>query len=233
MSERTVLVVEDEETLQAALEYNLVKEGYRVLKASQGEEAVEIARRMRPNLILLDIMLPNLDGLEVCRILRREMTMPIILLTAKDQEIDKVVGLEVGADDYITKPFSIREVLARVRAMLRRAEMIPSSDIYGRNINVLSSGQLTLDVKAHRVSMNGNSLELKPKEFDLLAFLMANKGLAFTRDQLLDRVWGHDYVGDFRTVDVHIRWLREKIEGEPGSPRRIITIRGVGYRFEE
>ena len=232
MPERTVLVVEDEETLQAALEYNLAKEGYRVITASQGEEAVEVARRVRPNLVLLDIMLPNLDGLEVCRILRREMTVPIIILTAKDQEIDKVVGLEVGADDYITKPFSIREVLARVRAMLRRAEMVSDTDADSKSRKILTSGQLVLDLEAHRASINEVALDLKPKEFDLLAFLMAHTGRAFTRGQLLDQVWDHDYVGDFRTVDVHIRWLREKIEGEPGSPLRIITIRGVGYRFE-
>ncbi len=232
MPEYTVLVVEDEDTLQAALQYSLVKEGYRVLAASDGEQALELARQGQPNLVLLDIMLPKLDGLEVCRLLRREMAIPIIILTAKGQEIDKVVGLELGADDYITKPFSMRELLARVRAMLRRAEMVPATAPESDDKKLLTASSLVLDMEAHRATINGTDLDLKPKEFELLAFLMANQGRAFTRDQLLDQVWSYEYVGDPRTVDVHVRWLRKKVEGDPGSPRRIITIRGVGYRFE-
>jgi DNA-binding response OmpR family regulator len=226
-AQRLVLVVEDDETLQAVLQYNLAKEGYQVMAATDGESALEMARRSPPSLVLLDLMLPKLDGLEVCRLLRRETSVPILILTARDGEMDKVSGLDTGADDYITKPFSVKELMARVRALVRRSEMAteaPSSS--------LSVGDLFLDLQARTARLSDRSLELKPKEYDLLAFLAAHPGRAYTRNELLDQVWGYNYVGDTRTVDVHIRWLREKVEREPGAPRRIITVRGTGYRFE-
>ena len=225
--QRTVLVVEDDDSLQDVLSYNLSKKGYQVLQAFDGDKALDLARERNPDLIVLDIMLPGLDGLEVCRIVRREMTTPI--LTARDQELDKVGGLELGADDYMTKPFSIRELMARVGALIRRREMDAGPPEGEKSISV---GGLTLNLEARTAHMLGESLDLRPKEYDLLAFLAGHPGRAYTRNELLDQVWGTDYFGDPRTVDVHIRWLREKIEREPGSPRRIITIRGTGYRFE-
>ena len=228
MTNRSVLVVEDEENLVEALRYSLEHEGYAVLTAPDGGSGLETARAALPDLVILDVMLPNLDGLEVCRILRRETDVPILMLTAKGEEIDRVVGLEIGADDYVTKPFSMRELMARVRAMLRR----PRNAASGRMAEPLRSGLLAVDVDAHQASLNGEELRLKPREFDLLALFMRNPGRAFTRDQILEQLWGHDYIGDVRTVDVHVRWLREKIEADPSTPARIITIRGVGYRFE-
>ena len=228
MTSRSVLVVEDEENLLEALKYNLEHEGYSVLTAEDGVTGLETARSASPDLVLLDVMLPQMDGLEVCRILRRENDMPILMLTAKGEEIDRVVGLELGADDYVTKPFSMRELMARVRAMLRR----PRQTALGRLSEPLRSGSLEVDVEAHQASLNGQELKLKPREFELLALFMKNRGRAFTRDQVLSQLWGHDYIGDVRTVDVHVRWLREKIEADPATPARIITIRGVGYRFE-
>jgi DNA-binding response OmpR family regulator len=231
VAEGTVLVIEDEENLQEALKYNLEREGYDVLTASDGERGLGMAREQQPDLVILDIMLPQIDGLEVCRILRREHDTPIIMLTAKGEEVDRVVGLELGADDYITKPFSMRELLARLRSVLRRtrnhahADAPPSSE-------VLTSGDLEVNLASHTVTLGGAELDMKPREFDLLALLVANKGRAFTRDQILERLWGQDYIGDTRTVDVHIRWIRQKIEAGPGSPNRIVTIRGVGYRFQ-
>ncbi len=227
--QRSVLVVEDDDTIQAALEYNLAKEGYRVLLADRGDTAIEMARQHTPSVVILDIMLPRLDGLEVCRILRQEMTTPILILTARDQELDKIYGLEVGADDYMTKPFSVRELLARVRALIRRSDMDAPSEGAGP---VLAIGDLTINLEARTALINGDPLNLKPKEYDLLAFFAGHPGRAFTRNELLDQVWGLSYFGDSRTVDVHVRWLREKIEKQPGSPRRIITVRGTGYRFE-
>lgn len=231
MAEGTVLVIEDEENLQEALKYNLEREGYDVLTAGDGERGLNAARERQPDLVILDIMLPQLDGLEVCRILRREHDTPIIMLTAKGEEVDRVVGLELGADDYITKPFSMRELLARLRTVLRRARSNPRADGPPAN-EVLTSGDLEVNLAAHTVSMGGVEVEMKPREFDLLALLAKNRGRAFTRDQILERLWGHDYYGDSRTVDVHVRWLREKIEPEPSKPVRIVTIRGVGYRFD-
>ena len=228
MTNRSVLVVEDEENLVEALRYNLEHEGYRVFTALDGGSGLETARTSLPDLVILDVMLPNLDGLEVCRILRRETDVPILMLTAKGEEIDRVVGLEIGADDYVTKPFSMRELMARVRAMLRR----PRRTATGQMAEPLCSGSLTVDVEAHQAKLNGQDLRLKPREFDLLALFMRNPGRAFTRDQVLEQLWGHDYIGDVRTVDVHVRWLREKIEADPSTPARIITIRGHGYRFE-
>ncbi len=227
---RTVLVVEDDDSLQDVLSYNLNRKGYRVLQAMDGDAALEMAREEKPDLIVLDVMLPGLDGLEVCRIVRREMATPILILTARDQELDKVGGLELGADDYMTKPFSIRELLARVGALIRRREMDVGPPEEEKSISV---GDLILNLEARTAHLFGKSVDLRPKEYDLLAFLAGNPGRAYTRNELLDQVWGTEYFGDPRTVDVHVRWLREKIEREPGAPRHIITIRGTGYRFEE
>jgi len=224
---KKILVVDDEPTLVATLRYNLEREGYEVITASDGESGLSAARESRPDLLLLDLMLPVLDGLEVCRILRREMTVPILMLTAKAEEVDKVVGLELGADDYVTKPFSMRELLARVRALLRRAETAPAAEA-----EVLATGDLQVDLRRREASRHGRALALKPKEYELLVFFVRNRGRAFTRDEILNQIWGYDFVGDTRTVDVHIRWLRQKIEEEPAKPARLITIRGVGYRFE-
>ena len=231
MSEQVVLVVEDEENLLKAIKYNLEKDGYKVQPAMDGEQGLELARRLEPSMIILDIMLPKLDGIEVCRILRRESNVPILMLTAKSEEIDRVVGLELGADDYVTKPFSMRELLARTKAILRRYSL-SASDNAKDSGKVLKAGKLEVNISKHVVTLDGATLELKPREFDLLALLVENAGRALTRDQILESIWGRDYYGDTRTVDVHIRWLREKIEGDPGSPKRIITIRGVGYRFD-
>ena len=228
----TVLVVEDEENLLEALRYNLEREGYAVNTAIDGEQALLSARDSAPDLVILDVMLPQLDGFEICRILRRRSDVPILMLTARGEEIDRVVGLELGADDYVTKPFSIRELMARVRNLLRRSHRAPSAADDASPANILRSGDLEIDSVSHIVRLNGELLELKPREFDLLALLAKNKARAFTRDQILERLWGHDYYGDSRTVDVHIRWLREKIEPQPSKPVRIVTIRGVGYRFD-
>jgi len=222
---KTVLVVDDEPTLVATLKYNLEREGYRVLTATDGESALALARSRRPDLLILDLMLPVMDGLEVCRALRREMSLPILMLTAKGDEVDKVVGLELGADDYVTKPFGMRELLARVRALLRRSE--PTADA-----ETIATGDLEIDLKRREARRAGKTLELKPKEMELLLFFVRNRGRAFTREQLLRDVWGYDFLGDSRTVDVHVRWLRQKIEDEPAKPVRLITVRGVGYRFE-
>ncbi len=227
MADAKVLVVEDDQTLLSVLKYNLTKESYSVTTATDGIQALEAARKDKPDLIILDIMLPKMSGFEVCRILRKEMTVPILILTAKDDEIDKIAGLDLGADDYMTKPFSLRELLARVRAMLRRVEMqAPAAPA------LLSLGDIEIDIGRHAVTRGGKALSLTPKEFDLLAFLVRNKGLVFSRDQLLEKVWGYEYAGDTRTVDVHVRWLREKIEDNPDEPGHLLTVRGVGYKLE-
>ena len=224
---RTILVVEDDATLAAVLRYNLEREGYRCLVAVDGARALELARSERPDLLLLDVMLPGIDGLEVCRRLRAASTVPIIMLTARVDEIDRVVGLEVGADDYVTKPFSTRELLARVRAALRRAEMRPTADAS----EVLTIGRLIIDPLGRVLARDGQRVSVKPEEFDLLHFLVRHPGQVFTREQLLDRVWGYEFVGGTRTVDVHIRWLREKIEPDPAQPALLLTSRGVGYSW--
>jgi DNA-binding response OmpR family regulator len=224
---KSVLVVEDEPTLVATLRYNLEREGHKVLTATDGESGLSLARSQHPDVVLLDLMLPGMGGLELCRILRRETSVPILMLTAKAEEMDKVVGLELGADDYLTKPFSMRELMARVGALLRRAEMAPSSER-----ETLTAGDVIVDLTRRQATKAGQELPLKPKEFELLAFLMRNRGRAFTREQLLDRVWGYDFAGDTRTVDVHVSWLRQKIENEPSKPTRLITVRGVGYRLD-
>jgi len=234
MAGKKILIVEDDKTLLEVLRYNLTKEGYDVSTAVDGFQALDCAESERPDLIILDIMLPRLDGLDICRILRKkELTMPIIMLTAKVEEVDKVVGLELGADDYVTKPFKMRELLARVRAMLRRVEMIqreggPLEEAVPR----IMVGELEIDAARHEVSLRGSPVGLSLKEFDLLAFLAKNRGQVLSRDVLLDKVWGYDYVGDTRTVDVHIRWLRQKIETDPSNPKYLSTVRGVGYKFE-
>ena len=221
-----LLIVEDETTLRETLAYNLTQEGYQVTQTGDGAEALELARADKFDLIVLDIMLPSLDGLSFCRILRREQATPIIMLTARGGEVDRIVGLESGADDYIVKPFSLGEFLARVRAVLRRT---PSAAL---RTDRLESGDLALDLTGRRVSVGGREIKLSHKEFDLLSALVRNKGAVLSRDLLLDQVWGYDHIGDDRTVDVHVRWLREKIEADPSDPQRIVTVRGVGYRFE-
>lgn len=229
----SILVVEDDPVLLETLEYNLTRQGYRVLTATDGRKALDLARRERPDLILLDVMLPGLDGFEVCRVLRRETNTPILMLTARADEVDRVVGLELGADDYLTKPFSMRELLARVKALFRRATLarqelttapVPSEQLVFED--------LVIDLGRHEIRVGEKPIPLKPKEYDLLLFLARHRGVALSRDLILERVWGWDYIGDSRTVDVHIRWLREKIEPDPAHPRRIVTVRGLGYRFE-
>ena len=224
-SKQRLLIVEDDETLRETLSYNLAREGYEVASSGDGGEALDMARESAYDLIVLDVMLPTLDGLSICRILRKEQRTPIILLTARSGEVDRIMGLETGADDYVVKPFSLGEFLARVRAVLRRA----APEVTTR----LESGDLSLDLIGRRAYRSEEELRLSHKEFDLLAALMQNVGTALSRDRLLQQVWGYDYAGDTRTVDVHIRWLREKIEVDPAQPQRIITVRGVGYRFEE
>lgn len=226
-----ILIVEDDRNLLDTLKYNLRKEGYEVVTAADGAEAIEVARREKPDLIILDIMLPKMSGLDVCRILRKEMTVPIIMLTAKVEETDKIVGLEIGADDYMTKPFSLRELLARVRAMLRRSKLVETQPSPEKTL--FKVGNVEIDIARHLVSRGETILELTPKEFDLLVFLVRNRGLVFNREQLLEKVWGYDFAGDTRTVDVHIRWLRQKIEADPNNPEHLITVRGTGYKLEE
>ncbi len=220
-----ILLVEDDATLRHTLALNLRAEGNQVVEADDGESGLSSARAEAPDLVVLDVMLPRLDGLTVCRILRRDSAVPIILLTARGAETDKIIGLETGADDYIVKPFSLGEFLARVRAALRRGAAAVPGD-------VLTSGDLRLDLTARRVALAGRPITLAPREFDLLALLMRHRGAVMSRDLLLARIWGEDYVGDARTVDVHIRWLRQKLENDPSQPIRIQTVRGVGYRFD-
>jgi len=231
----TILIVEDELTLQETLAYNLQRQGYEVEAVGDGPSALDAARRLHPDLILLDIMLPGMDGFEVCRILRQEMSTPILMLTARDDEIDRVVGLEVGADDYMVKPFSMRELLARVKAMLRRVRLVREEINVVSDANVkqiLTYGNLIIDLQRHEIQLDNHVLPMKPKEYELLLFLCQHRNQVISRELILEEVWGWDYIGDSRTVDVHIRWLREKIEIDPANPVRIITIRGAGYRFE-
>jgi len=222
-----VLVVDDEAPILEAISYNLRKEGHEPLTAADANEAIVAARRERPDLIILDVMLPSGSGFDVCRLLRAESSVPIILLTARAEESDRVVGLELGADDYVTKPFSMRELMARVKSVLRRTLGGPPS-LRNQPIRI---ADIVIDPSRHETSVAGKSVNLTPKEFELLRFLASNPDIAFTRQSLLDRVWGLDaYVGE-KTVDVHIRWLREKIEIDPAAPERIITVRGLGYKF--
>ena len=222
-----ILLVEDEVVLAETLRYNLEGEGHEVLAASDGVQALDLARSAHPDLVVLDVMLPRLDGFSVCRILRRESNVPILMLTARHDELDRIAGLELGADDYVVKPFSLGELLARVRAMLRRG----SREATGVERELLQGGDISVDTGSRRAWRSGQELALAAKEFDLLACLMRNRGMALSRDLLLERVWGFDFSGDPRTVDVHIRWLREKVEGDPSQPVYIQTVRGIGYRF--
>ncbi|MEP6894235.1 MAG: response regulator transcription factor, partial [Chloroflexota bacterium] len=231
----TILVVEDEFALRDTLTYNLKKEGFTVEAVGDGRSALESARKLKPDLIILDIMLPELDGFEVARILRKEMSMPILMLTARADEIDRVVGLEMGADDYLTKPFSMRELMARVKAQLRRTRLMqeemaktPSE----KKHEVKEFGNLLINLTRQEVILNKKPLPVKPQEYQLLLFFAEHKGKMLSREFILERVWGWDFIGDSRTVDVHVRWLRQKIEEDASAPTRIVTVRGGGYRFE-
>ncbi|HVL90425.1 MAG TPA: response regulator transcription factor [Actinomycetota bacterium] len=223
-----ILLVEDEETLREAVRYGLEREGFRVSLARDGKEALEKFRGGGADVILLDLMLPEVSGLDVCKAIRARSPVPIIILTAKDSEADKVLGLELGADDYVTKPFSMRELIARVRAVSRRGSVPVSPGAVALKI-----GGVTLDPDAHEVRVDGAGLELPPKEFELLHSLMSRAGRLVTRQTLIDEVWGPEYVGDTRTLDVHVKRLRQKIESDPRSPRYIKTVRGLGYKFED
>jgi DNA-binding response OmpR family regulator len=222
-----ILVVDDEETMVRSLSTLLTEEGYEVAVATDGRQALEAARAEGPDLILLDVMLPGVDGMEVCRQIRTWSAVPIIMLTAKTGEVDKVVGLEVGADDYVTKPFSSRELVARIKANLRRAQM-QAQQAQGER---LAAGDAVMDVGTRRVTVREREVSLSPKEFDLLRVLLSHPGRVLGRNFLLNQVWGEDFFGDTRTLDVHIRWLREKIEQDPSKPESIQTVHGVGYRF--
>jgi DNA-binding response OmpR family regulator len=224
----TVLVVDDEQTVRDTVALRLEQDGHRVIAAADGAEALRQFRAEKPDLILLDLMLPELSGIEITRIIRGESDVPILMLTARDSELDKVVGLELGADDYVTKPFSLRELQARVRVLLRRREAGPTS-ASPLGSTLMPIGQVTLDLAGHRVLRDGKAVPIKPKAFDLLAFLARNRGQVFTREQLLERVWGSDYPGETRTVDVHVHWLRADIEEDPANPQLLETVRGVGY----
>ena len=231
-----ILIVEDEPVLQETLAYNLTRQGYLVETAGDGKLAVDIARRTQPDLILLDIMLPGMDGFEVCRLIRQEMNAPILMLTARDDEIDRVIGLEIGADDYITKPFSMRELMARVKAQLRRTRLLRLEAEFEAGVvvnkEILRFDNLVVDLSRREAAYNDKVLALKPKEYDLLVYFARHKGQALSRDKILEEVWGWNYAGGSRTVDVHVRWLRAKIEVDPTQPARIVTVRGAGYRFE-
>jgi DNA-binding response OmpR family regulator len=236
-SAASILVVDDEVPFVESLQFSLERQGYRVLTAMDGNTALRVARAERPDLIILDVMLPGMDGFKVCQALRRDSDVPVIMLTARDDETDKVVGLELGADDYVTKPFGLRELLARVRAVLRRREGVTdaapeTTDGVIPRVEGMTYGNLVVSPQERRVLLNGGEVALRPREFDLLTYLVRNRGIALSRQQLLDNVWGIDYYGDPRTVDVHMRQLREKIEAEPATPTRLVTVRGYGYRFE-
>lgn len=236
MSDR-ILIIEDEIALQETLAYNLKKQGYDVEIASTGPRGLELAHTFHPDLILLDIMLPGMDGFEVCRILRQNMATPVLMLTARDDEIDRVVGLEVGADDYLVKPFSMRELIARVKAMLRRVRLI-RQEVEGSIVDsppvseILKFDNLEIDLTRREVRVNQIPLNIKPQEYQLLLYFGQHRGKVLSRDHILEQVWGWEFMGDSRTVDVHVRWLREKIENDPSHPTRIITVRSAGYRFE-
>ncbi len=223
-----VLVVEDEESFSDALSYMLRREGFEVAVAATGPDALTEFDRSGADLVLLDLMLPGLSGTEVCRTLRQRSSVPVIMLTARDSEIDKVVGLELGADDYVTKPFSSRELVARIRAVLRRRGAVETETA----ASSLEAGPVRMDVERHVVSVNGGTVPMPLKEFDLLELLLRNAGRVLTRGQLIDRVWGADYVGDTKTLDVHVKRLRAKIEPDPANPRHLVTVRGLGYKFE-
>jgi two-component system, OmpR family, response regulator RegX3 len=229
MTESTVLVVEDEESFIDALTVGLRREGFRVQVARDGAQALDLFDAIDPDLVLLDVMLPKVSGIDVCRQLRKRSQVPIIMVTAKGAEIDTVVGLEVGADDYVTKPYRLRELVARMRAVLRRA---PQNRAGETDSDVLEVGDVSLDPERHEVIIRDSDVQLPLKEFELLELLLVNAGRVLTRETLIDRVWGSDYVGDTKTLDVHIKRLRSKVEDDPSNPSRIVTIRGLGYKFE-
>ncbi len=233
----SILVVDDEIPFLESLRFSFERQGYRVLTATDGQAGLRVARSERPDIIILDVMLPGMDGFKVCQALRRESDVPIIMLTARDDETDKVVGLELGADDYVTKPFGLRELMARVRAALRRREGLPETGPQAMDGVIprtegITNGNLVVSPQERRVLLSGLEVPLRPREFDLLTYLVRNRGIALSRQQLLDNVWGVDYYGDPRTVDVHMRQLREKLEADPATPIRLVTVRGYGYRFE-
>ena len=233
-----ILVVEDEPSLQETLAYNLKKQGYEVSTSGDGRMALDLARSFQPDMVILDVMLPGMDGFEVCRILRKETNIPILMLTARDDEIDRVVGLEIGADDYLTKPFSMRELMARVKAQLRRSQIVHEEmgklqqKIGEPPHEVLNFKNLSIDLTRREVTLDGNELALKPKEYELLLFFAEHRGQMLSREFILERVWGWEFIGDSRTVDVHVRWLRKLLEKDAALPSRITTVRGGGYRFE-
>lgn len=230
---KRILIIDDEPLILESVGYNLKQEGYEVITAADGVKGLELAKNEPVDLILLDLMLPGMDGLEVCRNIRQQLEVPIIMLTAKEGEIDRVVGLELGADDYVTKPFSMRELMARVKNVLKR---LAAGDNPGKSPDhpkTIRSGDLVIDLLGHDVTVRGTPLTLSGKEFDLLRILAIHPGQVLTREQLLNLVWGNDFYGDNRTVDVHIRWLREKIESDPANPEYILTVRGAGYKFRK
>ena len=232
-----LLIVEDEKVLRETLAYNLMNQGFDVLTAEDGQKAISIFGTENFDVVILDIMLPGIDGFEVCRRIRRTSNVPILMLTARDDEIDRVVGLEVGADDYMVKPFSMRELVARIKAMLRRVRFLTEDKIQEEQPqlitqNMLMYGNLVIDVDRREVRLNEIALDLKPKEYELLLYMAQNIGKALPRERILEQVWGWEYGGESRTVDVHIRWLRKRIEEHPEEPKRLITVRGSGYRFE-
>ncbi len=233
MDQRTVLVIDDEQPIVEILKFNLVKEGYSVLEAYDGAQGLELALSKNPDLILLDVMLPKMDGFEVCRKIREKSSVPIIMLTAREEEVDKVLGLELGADDYMTKPFSVRELTARVKANLRRMTIDKTTPGPIDNTNVIMSGDLVINMERYEVKKRDIVVDITLREFELLKFLALQPEKIFTRESLLENVWGYEYYGDVRTVDVTVRRLREKIEDDPGMPRYIITKRGVGYYFNK
>lgn len=226
-----ILIVEDDAAIRESLEFNLEKEGYQIASVADGRAALEAVRTGKPDLVLLDLMIPEIDGFDVTRILRAENHVPILMLTARDDEIDRVLGLELGADDYLTKPFSMRELLARVKAMLRRESFNKKSKGEGPE-TLLESENIRFNETRHELAIDGKVTEVKPKEYELLAYFLRHKGQVLSRDKILEEVWGWEYGGGSRTVDVHVRWLRSKIEVDPEKPQRIVTVRGVGYRFE-
>ncbi len=228
MSEVRILVIEDEEPLADSIKYNLESEGYVVDIAQTGNTGLRMFKEGDPSLILLDVMLPEISGLDLCRMFRATSDVPIIMITARDSEADKVAGLELGADDYVTKPFSMRELLARVRANLRRRGM---SDRFDAESEMLTGGPVSMDVARHEVEVGGEPVQMRPREFELLAAFLRNRGLLMTRDRLITEVWGFDYYGDTKTLDVHIKRIRKKIEPDPKNPQYLVTVRGLGYKF--
>lgn len=228
---KQILIIDDEQMIVESVSYNLKQEGYEVLTALDGETGLELAQTKEIDLILLDLMLPGMNGMEICKIIRQQSSVPIIMLTAKEGEIDRVLGLELGADDYVTKPFSMRELLARIKTVLKRTVSTGAGML--DTPKVIRVGDLQIDLLGHDVTVKGQSISLSSKEYELLRIMASHPGQVLSREQLLNLVWGNDFYGDSRTVDVHIRWLREKIEVDPGEPEYILTVRGVGYKFKK